>query len=213
MRSGFKNIVFNLMPKSILFYKGRPRRNLVALTFDDGPHPQNTQLVLKILKDAGIKATFFLTGAESAKYPQLVKDIFDSGNEIGSHNFSHSHIRKMKYKDISCEIQQANKTMKDITGVSPKLFRPPYGELSIGLLLLMLFKKMTLLLWSVDSNDTYEKTSQGIRNRLNALKAGDIIVLHEDYQHTVDALPLIIKDIKQKGLRFGLVSELMEKTA
>lgn len=204
-----KSLIKNLIPRRVLLYKGRSQKGSISLTFDDGPHPLYTQSILEILKINNIKATFFLTGTEAEKYPQLVKEIADNGHEIGNHNYSHRHIKRMGYKEIAGEIQQTNRIIQNITGSRPKFYRPPYGELNMSLLCSVFFKKMTLVLWSVDSNDSNDKSPTGIRERLKIVKPGDILLLHTDYPHTVAALPYLIEDIRESGFECVSISKIM----
>lgn len=204
-----KNLVKNLIPGRYLLYKGKGRNREVALTFDDGPHPLYTQTILKTLEKNNVRATFFLRGSMAQRHPELVKAIIDKGHEIGNHTFSHKHIKKMRYGELSREFEQANRTIQNITKTSPRFLRPPYGELSISLLKYVFFNKMKIVMWSIDSNDSYDKSPTDIRNRLKAIKGGDIILLHEDYCHTMESLPSIVEDIKAKSLNFVLVSELI----
>src|SRR3989338_7213198 len=165
-----KTVVKNLIPRRYLLYKGKIQNGSITLTFDDGPHPLYTPMVLKVLEKSNVKATFFLTGNQVEKYPQLVREIVNDGHEIGNHNYSHRHIKKMSYKELSGEIQQTNKIIQNITGTSPKFYRPPYGELNMSLFWFAFFRKMTVVLWSVDSNDSYDKSLAKIRERLKIIK-------------------------------------------
>ena len=140
-----------------------------------------------------------------------MREIVNDGHEIGNHNYSHRHIKKMSYKELSGEIQQTNKIIQNITGTSPKFYRPPYGELNMSLFWFAFFRKMTVVLWSVDSNDSYDKSLAKIRERLKIIKPGDIILLHTDYPHTVEALPYIIEHTRQRNLNLVSVSELMRR--
>lgn len=210
VRSNFlKEVIKKFIPKDFLLWDAPNKNDNVSLTFDDGPHPQYTQPILKMLRKAGVKATFFLSGTETEKYPQLVREIINNGHEIGNHNFSHRHIKRMGYKELSQEIQQTNRIIHDIAGISPRFFRPPYGELNLQVLRCMFTKKMVAVLWSVDSQDSLYESPFRLRDQLKIVQSGDIILLHTDYPHTAEALPGIIDDIKEKGLNFVSVSELM----
>ena len=212
IRNIFKNVFYRCLPKHILFFKGQINNNSkrIALTFDDGPHPECTQHILNVLKEANVKATFFLSGSKAKKYPGLVKQVIEDKHEIGNHAFSH-HRLEMSYVGISKEVQETDRVIQNLAGATPKFFRPPYGKLNLKLLLYIFLKKKTLVLWSLDSGDSYDKSSNRIRDRLKTAKPGDIILMHEDSKHILEVLPLIIRDIKKKRLNFVTISKVIEK--
>lgn len=208
-----KNLAKGLIPGCYLLYKGKSRNREVALTFDDGPHPLYTQTILKTLEKNNVRAAFFFTGSMAERHPELVRAIIDNGHDIGNHSFSHGHIKKMNYKELSGEIQRTNKLIQDIAGVPPKFYRPPYGELSIGLLRYVFFKKIKIVLWSFDSHDSKLTTTQELENYIkqSEIQPGEIMLFHEDYEHTIEALPDIITDLKSRGFTFSTVSQLLEQ--
>ena len=209
IKSYFKKVICRLLPKNILFLKGESKGRSVALTFDDGPHPEYTLKILDTLRSSNVKATFFLTGSEAEKYPHLVKAIANDGHEIGNHNLFHQRIGRKNYKEFTQEIERAGKVIEDIIGHFPKLFRPPYGEINWKLLWFVFLKRVTIVLWSLDSNDFCVKSSDQVRRRLKRARPGDVIVLHDDYAHTAEALSCVIGDLKEKELGFASISKLM----
>lgn len=203
----FENIFRRIFRNKVIFYGNNLNEKCVAITFDDGPHPQNTKNILEILKQEEVKATFFLIGREVDKFPEFAKQYIEEWHEIGNHSFYHIH--NVKFRDIT----KSAEAIKNKSGIRPYLFRPPYGKITPLLLLYLFLKKTTLVMWSVDSNDSNIKDAQELRSSMvkKEIKSGDIILFHEDYPHTVGALRGIIQDLKSKGFSFVTVSEILRK--
>jgi peptidoglycan-N-acetylglucosamine deacetylase len=188
-------------------------RHGVAITFDDGPHPDNTVKLLRIFKEFGVKATFFVCGSEVEKYPELISAIQKEGHEIGNHAFSHKRIRQIGWNDYSSEIKDTARIIEQKTGKSITLFRPPYGELNLSLVKFVLQNKWLYIGWTVDSDDSFVKDKDKLVEQFakKTIKPGDIILFHEDYGTTIEAMPDIIKDIKKRGYSLLTISELLRK--
>lgn len=203
----FKKIIRGIMPPILIVYKGPFLSGKVALTFDDGPHDVNTEKILDILGKENIKATFFVSGSEIEKRPNLLKKYVEAGHELGNHSYLHKH--RVSGEDMSF----TSRIIFDNSGQIPKYFRPPYGKITPLLLWNTMIRKMALVMWSVDSDDSIRQSSAEFeaRFRNKEVKPGDIILFHEDYDHTRDALRNIIKDIKARGLGFATVSEMIRK--
>lgn len=200
----FKNI---LSSRRLLIYRISTKKKVLAVTFDDGPHPQNTEKILEILRLKEAKATFFLSGQEADKFPNLVKRYIEEGHEIGNHAYYHAHNIKLN------DITKSAKIIANKSDTKPNLFRPPYGKITPILLLYLFLKKITLVMWSIDSNDSNIEGGQKLRDHLanKKIQPGDIILFHEDYNHTVEALSDIIQDLKSKGFGFATISEILKK--
>ncbi len=203
----FKDIFSKMFLNKVIFYGNNVNEKCIAITFDDGPHPQNTEKILEILRQEGVKATFFLIGQEIDKFPEFTKRYIDEGHEIGNHSYYHNHLVRIK------EVNDTSGLIYKNVSIMPKFFRPPYGKITPILLFYMLIKKMTLVMWSVDSNDSTLKSADGLKDFLKSLeiKRGDIILFHEDYSHVQEALRDIIKDIKNRGFSFVTIGEILRK--
>jgi len=183
----------------------------VALTFDDGPHPKYTEPILKVLSEEGVKATFFLVGNEVKKYPDLAKAIAQEGHAIGNHTFSHSHLNGMRFHALSQEIDETTDLIQRTTGVSTRLFRPPYKKVTVPLLWYAFHHRLTIVLWSIDSRDSFEGASPlKMRYEIRSAGPGDILLFHEDYPHTAQAIRSIILDLKTKNLNFVTVGDFLK---
>lgn len=192
--------------RGYILFKGNSKSNSIALTFDDGPHAVHTKDILSILKKENVKATFFVVGREAEKYPELLKKISEEGHQIGNHSYSH----KKSGKGCISEVEKSGKIIREIIGNVPKIYRPPWGKVGIGLLLYSIFKNNRMVLWSFDSKDYIIKDADELKNfcKNSKIESGDIILLHEDYDHTKKALQDIIFNLKQRGFNFKTISEI-----
>lgn len=183
---------------------------VVALTFDDGPVPEYTEKYVDILKSMEIKATFFVIGKNAKRHPELVKYIYENGNEIGLHSYSHFNMSKMKPEQIVDELYKTQKIIFESTGVKPTLFRPPYGAFNKTLLKISDSLGLHVVLWNVDPDDWQSPTPESIILRVTRhTKNGSVILMHEGKINTLAALPQIIEKLKAEGYSFVTVSELL----
>ena len=181
---------------------------MVALTFDDGPHPKYTTEILKALKENDAVATFFVVGNRAEKYKSTIQDIIEGGNEIGNHTYDHKDLTKLSRKEIENEISKTAKILESITGKTPLITRPTYGSINKNV---RLYTDSPLVLWSVDTQDWKSRDKKKIINKaLNSVKDGDIILMHDIYKSTADAAKVIIKELKAKGYQMVTISELYQ---
>ena len=209
MKRLVKAAVLRMAPKRLLLSRGDRRRRVVALSFDDGPHPEHTERILAVLREEGVKATFFLVGAEVEKYPALARAIVHDGHAVGGHSWSHRRLTGLGRQELAAELEQTAALIRDAAGVSSRLVRPPYGAMSLPLLRYAVARGWTVVLWSVESGDHLRDASPAaMRSAVRSVGPGDIVLLHEDYPHTVEALRDIIQDLKARDLAFATVEEL-----
>ena len=187
----------------------------IALTFDDGPHPKKTPQILQVLREYGVRATFFEIGENIKYYPQIAKMVLSEGPEIGNHTYSHPHINKINKGDICQELYDCDEAMKDILNYTSKLFRPPEGIVDDDIRAIAQDMNYSVILWSVDTKDWSGRSANDIVFEIKeTVKPGDIILMH-DYTgkncHTVEALRRIIPILLEKGYTFVTVSELIKK--
>lgn len=187
-----------------------PLGKYVALTFDDGPHPNVTPRILQTLKEYNIRATFFMLGTQVKKKPDLAKQVADNGHEIGNHTYSHPNFRKLTYKEIVEEISKTNELITVTTGIKPTLFRPPYGIYTDEVLKYTKANGYSTILWSVDSLD-WKSRNVGAINDIVAQHTtnGSIVLMHDIHAATADALPQVIHTLQTKGYQFVTVSEVL----
>ncbi len=198
----------------VFIHNGCREKKLVALTFDDGPHPKETMQVLDILKKYDAKATFFIAGKHANWYPEPLIRASNEGHEIGNHTFNHPDISSLSNAQIEEEIVKCEEVLVKLTGKKPTLFRPPYGSYKKENLSQIASKyNYKIVLWStIDARDWENPQPQKIANTIiQKVKSGDIILLH-DYatDNTVKALDILIPELKKQGYEFVTVSELIK---
>lgn len=182
-------------------------RKMVALTFDDGPHPVYTERLLDGLKKRNVKATFFLIGKSADKYPELVKRMAEEGHLIGNHTMDHVRLNHKTYEEAIEQIRQSNQIISQITGQTPQYIRPPFGEWSKEL---QEEVDMTAVLWDVDPVDWKVKNTETVVKRiLKNARDGDIILLHDVYGTSVDAALEIVDQMQAEGYEFVTVDEII----
>ncbi|WP_177182836.1 polysaccharide deacetylase family protein [Paenibacillus sp. OV219] len=190
---------------------------LVALTFDDGPDSHFTPAILSILKASKVHGTFFTVGIQVNRYGTMMKRIKADGNEIGNHSYSHKDLSKLDRNQILSQIKQADGLINKQTGYVPRIVRAPYGAVSPLVRTIMKENHRDLIGWSVDTRDWAGSSVAMMRANVNKnTHPGGIILMHSfgsKLDNTVQLLPLIIKDLKNKGYTFVTVSELLAAKA
>lgn len=184
----------------------------IALTFDADSDDLETRRLIEVLNRYNIKSTFFLVGAWARKYPESVKALADAGHEIGNHSNTHLHMNNLSQERISAQIADCNSRIQSVTGVSPVLFRPPYGEADSRLVAAVQSHHMTCIVWSVDSDDWRNLPPRQIAERVvSQVKPGSIVLLHCGARNTATALPFIISTLQSDGYSIVPVSQLIYK--
>jgi len=183
----------------------------VLLTFDDGPHPQATPAALELLRDAGMRATFFLVGEQVECWPQLAAEIASAGHEIALHCHRHRCLLRLTPRQVRDDLQRAQAVIAEATGRTPRRYRPPYGIFNAAALALARAHGWEPLLWSKDGRDWQRRaTADSIAARVTRdLRVGDVILLHDadhysapgSWQQTLAALPRILEAIDAPALR------------
>ena len=184
-----------------------PGENRVYLTFDDGPDPESTPQILDILRENQAMASFFLIGEKAEKHPELVKDILAQGHTIGQHGYKHLNAWRHTSPTILQDLDAANRTIQDITGALPTMFRPPFGRIRPSMLRWARERNQKIILWDVmpaeyRRNTTSEAVSASV---LRLTRSGSIIALHEG-AHLCDtvlhALCVVLPALASRGFSF-----------
>lgn len=200
-------------PKRIVYVRCEVSKPVVALTFDDGPHPEFTPRLLDTLKKEGIKATFFMVGRCVASYPNIVKRMVDEGHEVANHSWSHPQLTAMSNAGVDSQMQRTHDAIIKACGVTPTLYRPPYGATRLSQQK-RLHEQLGYwaILWDVDPLDWQTpRTVKKVHDRvLEQTKPGSIILCHDIHETTVDAMPATITDLKARGFQFMTVTELIK---
>jgi len=205
-----------------LYHQGAGGEHQVALTFDDGPDPEWTPMVLDILKKYNVKATFFLVGSQAEQYPDLVRRIVAEGHLIGNHTYTHANLAAIPSRQVQVELNATQRLIESITGRSTTLFRPPYNADSYPTHLeeLVPLKQVQddlgylIVMESIDPEDWARPGTDVIVQRVKELrKSGSLILLHDaggNRQQTVDALPQIIDWLQTRGDTIVPLSTLLQ---
>lgn len=185
---------------------------VIALTFDDGPGPHTAHL-LDILDQYGAKATFFLIGSKVSSQANIVRSIHARGHQLGNHSWSHPELPKLPVDQIAGEIDRTNDAIKQATGVTPAILRPPYGAVNGVVLEQLRLRGMSSILWSVDTRDWADRNSDIVCSRAVAgARPGAVILMHDIHQTSVGAVPCILSALKQQGYSFVTVQGLLGNT-
>lgn len=190
---------------------------LIALTFDDGPAPEKTQQLLQILQQEAIPATFFLTGEEVQRHPELLRLILADGHQVGNHSFHHERLVFKSPSYIRNEIEQTDDLLRQ-HGVDGLIyFRPPYGKKLLVLPWYLMKNHRISVTWDLAPEDFPQvaKDPQALADyTVKHARPGSIILLHVMYDSrvaTMTAVPDIIRRLKAQGYRFVTVHELLRK--
>lgn len=180
---------------------------IIAFTFDDGPN-YNTNKLLDVLHKYKVTATFFVLGSKIKSNEDIIRKMDSYNMEIGNHTYSHKLLTKMNGEEIKNEIEKTNQLLFNILGYYPKITRPSYGSVN---------KKVKsnidtpIVIWNVDTLDwKYHNSNRIVNNILKNIKDGDIILMHDIYSATVNAVDKVIPKLQEKGYRIVSVSELFK---
>ena len=200
----------------MVIQSGNKKEKVVALTFDDGPHPKYTNEILNILNEYDAKATFFVLGKYAELYPDIIKRENEEGHEIGNHTYSHINIKKISKNKLQEEYKKTQEIIYSIT--NPKLFRPPYGMVDEKIIDILENDNSVIVLWSYkqDSKDWGNpEVEKIVDTTLSNIENGDIILFHDyvyyDESHTVEALKKIVPELKKRGYKLVTISELLDR--
>ena len=185
-----------------------PTRPMVALTFDDGPHPTNTDTLLDILEENGAVATFFQVGQNLWKDPDAVRRAEALGCEIGSHSYRHADLSKLSAQAIAADLQKADEAFLEVLGHAPTLLRPPYGAVNQAV---KTTTGRSIITWSIDTEDwrsrNAEKVIASVQNSGDL--DGQVILMHDIHASTIEAAQTLIPWLIDQGYQLVTVSELI----
>lgn len=180
-------------------------KKMIALTFDDGPN-YNTSKVIDVLNKYDIKATFFVLGSRAINNKDILKKMADSGMEIGNHTYNHLLLTKYDENKIRSEIEDTSEVIYNATKKRPKLLRPSYGSVNNKI---KKVANMPIIIWDIDTLDWKYHNSKRITSRVvNKVRDGDIILMHDIYSASLNALSNIIPILQDNGYEFVTIDEL-----
>ena len=186
-------------------------RPYVALTFDDGPHPELTPRLLDILRHHGVRATFYVIGRNVETYPEIARRIVSEGHEIANHSWSHPTLTSLGAARLRQEIDKTNEVILRVTGRRPTNMRPPYGAINDRVRQAMFRDHgLDVIMWSVDPLDWRRPGADVVRQRLvDGAAPGAILLAHDIHPGTIEAMTGTISQLKAKGYGFATVSQLL----
>lgn len=190
----------------------RPGAKLVALTFDDGPTPGQTDRVLDILKHEKVHATFFMLGRRIKEDPKLARRAVAEGHLIGNHSYNHADLRKLDDGAVAKQVTATRDRIRTVAGSGSAWFRPPYGAVDPRVLKTLRKMDQKVVMWDVDPQDWRKPGVKALVSRVvSRTEPGSVILLHDgggDRRRTIAALPYIIRELKKRGYVFVTVAEL-----
>lgn len=185
----------------------KTEKKRIALTFDDGPHPIYTPQMLELLKEEQVPATFFLLGENVELYGDVVKEIAKEGHLIGNHTYHHVQITSLSLEEACKEIQETSDLIEELTGTGTEYVRPPFGTWNEEL-----EERLDLIpvMWSIDTKDwTTQNVDWIVWETVKHAEDHDIILMHDSYQSTVDAVKRVIEQLEAEGFEFVTVDEII----
>lgn len=183
----------------------------VALTFDDGPSPNTTPQLLDMLKERGVRATFFVLGQRAAQHPELLRRIVEEGHELANHSWNHPQLPKLSLEAAEKQITDTDQAIFDATGQKTVYMRPPYGAMKASLQD-HLNKKfgISFIYWTIDPMDWKFRDPKVVHERImSQVSPGAIVLAHDIHASTVAAMPQVLDDLIAKGYRFGTLSQMV----
>lgn len=183
----------------------------VAISFDAAWGADKTLKILEILEKYDVRANFFVVGFWAEKYQDELRKLSESGRvEIGTHSNTHPHMPKLTKTQMELELTTSCNVIEKVTSKKPELFRPPFGDYSDTMLTVTESLGLYTIQWDVDSLDWKGLKAADMASRiLSKATNGSIILMHNDGEHTVEALPLIIEGLKNKGYTFKTIGEMI----
>lgn len=187
--------------------KVNPTKPMIAITFDDGPGPYTMRL-LEQLETYNARATFFMVGTNVSRYPETVKKMKEIGCELGNHTTNHARLTDLDVAGIQNEINVTNQAIQNVIGESATLVRPPYGAVNEAV---QSAAGLPLAMWSVDTRDWELKNAELVKTyMLNTAKDGEIILLHDIHETTIQAMLQVIPELVNRGYQLVTVSEMAQ---
>lgn len=204
--------VLRWLPSSWLLTTGPAADRALYLTFDDGPNAGHTGRLLDVLAANQAKATFFLLGEQVEKHPDIVRRIVDGGHQLGNHSYDHPRFTRIPHHQQLKQIERTEQLLTAIDGKHEHRFRPPSGRFPLSLLVHFAVNRSSIAYWSYDSLDYQHKSAEQLVAIMRGQppRAGDIILLHDDSEATLDALEVMLPEWREAGFELRTLPELKD---
>lgn len=183
-------------------------QKMIALTFDDGPYPPVTERIVETLKKYDARVTFFAMGNRMEEYKSTVELAFEGGNQIASHTYSHKDLSKLSVKEIKYEVEHSNECINNVVPAGDTYLRVPFGVVND---LIIENVGAPIIFWSVDTEDWKSRNADKIyKHIMKNAHDGDIVIMHDLYPSTADAMEKVIPKLIEEGYQLVTVKELLE---
>jgi len=192
-------------------YRGTASRPVVALTFDDGPVPVYTPLLLDTLEALEVRTTFFLIGLRAEQYPYWVRAMVRAGHEVANHGYTHADLTQLDRTAVRQDVLRAQRVLHRVAGAPPRYFRPPGGQLDSTVLREAARAGLVTVLWSLAPGDHASPGADVIARRLQDARSGDVVLLHQGISDTLRALPEVVTALRAQGLEPGAVGDVLDE--
>jgi len=183
----------------------------VAITFDDGPTADHTPRILDVLRRFDVPATFFFQGSNVNRNPDLVRRAHAEGHQVAGHGIEHVSALKLSSPEVMRDAETCHELLERVVGTRlPRYFRPPYGDMTLGGLRLLSRGGFRIAYWTYDSNDSFVKSAAEIEQRFRTEPPlpGGVVLFHDDYGLTAEALPAVIEFLRSRGFGFATFHDL-----
>lgn len=196
--------------RRVPIYKVDRADRRLSISFDATWGVDQTDLLLDILDEHGVKTTFFLAGYWAERYPEYVKKIVERGHEIGNHSYEHPHFNSLSKAQIQSDLKRNHEMLKELTGTDSFLFRPPFGEYSNKVIEAAEELGYFTIQWSIDSLDWKDVSADFMVNRvMEKAGPGEIVLFHNAGRHTPDAVRRLLPRLRAAGYEVVPISELI----
>lgn len=208
-RQFLRTVLLKSVPRRFLVATGEPTSGAVCLTFDDGPHETVTPRLLEVLKDQGVRATFFVRGDRASLCPEVLRRMIADGHLLGHHSWSHTEPGQTSALRLLAEVRRTREWLRVQLGADSPWFRPPYGKVSIAKVLGLWATGLTIALWNVDPGDVFRSHPNELLDwfTANPPRSGDVVLLHDTSMVTLEALPALIAMIRGAGLELTTLDQ------
>ena len=205
-----QTVYFGYSERKVPIYSVQTSEKKVALTFDAAWGADKTSKIVEILNQNSIKGTFFLVGFWSEKYQDKIKEIDSAGFDIGTHSNTHPKMSTLSPAQMQSELMVSSELITSVTGKPVRFFRPPFGDYNDQLLVVADKLNLQTIQWDVDSLDWKGLTGEQILTRVkSSVKNGSIILFHNNSDHILEALPMVIEFLKSNGYEMVKLSDLV----
>lgn len=208
IRHAVRDAVLDALPSTRVIRRGPGTARRVAITFDDGPQPL-TGALLETLDRAGAAATFFLMGDLSSDRPEMLREYVRRGHQIAGHGWNHKRFPSLSRAELHAQLHRTSAVLGPQPTSHPWM-RPPYGAISARVVAQMLTEGFTIALWSFESRDHAITDADALVARVTSapIAPGEVLLFHEGYQHTVDAMPRIVAHLHEQGFECVTMADL-----